>query len=178
MNSSIGNLNNRGQLDIYVSNVHVPLQAEGSLLWKTYRNNSFVPVFRDEATGRGVLNEGGFGWGAAMGDLNLDGWQDVVQVNGMVDDSLDRRFPEPRNYWYAAEKVMLSPPYEHSYVDRWPDLRGYDIFGHQRSKVYVSRGRETRIQYVDVADRVGLTRVGVSRGVALADFDNRGVLDV
>jgi len=38
MNVSIADLDNRGQLDIYVSNVHVPLQAEGSLLWKTYPN--------------------------------------------------------------------------------------------------------------------------------------------
>jgi hypothetical protein len=180
MNASIADLDNRGELDVYVSNVHVPLQAEGSLLWKTYRRDgSFVPDIRDEATDRGVLNEGGFGWGAAVGDLNLDGWLDIVQANGMVDTSMDLDRPaRPRDYWYAAEKVMLSPPWEHSYVDRWPDLRGYEIFGRQRSKVYISRGAETRIQYVDVAEAVGLTRVGISRGVALADFDNRGVLDV
>ena len=178
MNASIGDLDNRGQLDIYVSNVHVPLQAEGSLLWKTYPTHSFVPEFRDEATGRGLLNEGGFGWGAAFGDLNLDGWQDVVQVNGMVDDSMDRRFAKPRNYWYAAEKVMLAPPNVHSYVDRWPDLRGYEIFGHQANRVYLSRGDETSMQFVDVAPQVGLTQLGNSRGVALADFNNQGVLDV
>jgi hypothetical protein len=178
MNASIGDLDNRGQLDIYVSNVHVPLQAEGSLLWKTYRNDSFIPDFRDEATGRGVLNEGGFGWGAAIGDLNLDGWQDLVQVNGMVDDSTDHRFPKPRNYWYAAEKVMLAPPNVHSYIDRWPDLRGYEIFGHQANRVYLSRGDETSMQFVDVAPQVGLTQLGNSRGVALADFNNAGVLDV
>jgi hypothetical protein len=178
MNASIGDLDNRGQLDIYVSNVHVPLQAEGSLLWKTYPHHSFVPDFRDEAAGRGLLNEGGFGWGAAMGDLNLDGWQDVVQVNGMVDDSMDRRFAKPRNYWYAAEKVMLAPPNVHSYVDRWPDLRGYEIFGHQANRVYLSRGDETSMQFVDVAPQVGLTQLGNSRGVALADFNNQGVLDV
>ena len=178
MNASIGDLDNRGQLDIYVSNVHVPLQAEGSLLWKTYPTHSFVPEFRDEATGRGVLNEGGFGWGAAMGDLNLDGWLDLVQVNGMVDDSMDRRFPKPRNYWYAAEKVMLAPPSVHSYVDRWPDLRGYEIFGHQANRVYLSRGDETSMQFVDVASEVGLTQLGNSRGVSLADFNNEGVLDV
>jgi len=178
MNASIGDLDNRGQLDIYVSNVHVPLQAEGSLLWKTYPTGSFVPDFRDEATGRGLLNEGGFGWGAAMGDLNLDGWQDVVQVNGMVDDSMDRRFAKPRNYWYAAEKVMLAPPNVHSYVDRWPDLRGYEIFGHQANRVYLSRGDETSMQFVDVAPQVGLTQLRNSRGVALADFNNQGVLDV
>ncbi len=178
MNASIGDLDNRGQLDIYVSNVHVPLQAEGSLLWKTYPTHSFVPEFRDEATGRGLLNEGGFGWGAAFGDLNLDGWQDVVQVNGMVDDSIDRRFAKPRNYWYAAEKVMLAPPNVHSYVDLWPDLRGYEIFGHQANRVYLSRGDETSMQFVDVAPQVGLTQLGNSRGVALADFNNQGVLDV
>ena len=178
MNASIGDLDNRGQLDIYVSNVHVPLQAEGSLLWKTYANHSFIPDFRDEATGRGLLNEGGFGWGAAMGDLNPDGWLDVVQANGMVDDSMDRRFAKTRNYWYAAEKVMLAPPNVHSYVDRWPDLRGYEIFGRQANRVYLSRGDETSMQFVDVAPQVGFTQLGNSRGVALADFNNQGVLDV
>jgi hypothetical protein len=180
MNVSISDLDNRGQLDIYVSNVHVPLQAEGSLLWKTYPNpkNPFRPEFKDEATLRGALNEGGFGWGAAVGDLNLDGWLDFVQANGMVDDSADKRFEKPRDYWYVAEKMMLSGPDVHSYADSWPDLRGYEIFGHQANKVYLSRGPETTMQYIDVAKQTGLTELGNSRGVALVDFDNRGVLDL
>jgi len=180
MNVSIADLDNRGQLDIYVSNVHVPLQAEGSLLWKTYPNpaNPFRPDFKDEATIRGALNEGGFGWGAAVGDLNLDGWLDFVQVNGMVDDSADKRFDKPRDYWYVAEKMMLSGPDVHSYADNWPDLRGYEIFGHQANRVYLSRGPETTMQYVDVATQTGLTELGNSRGAALVDFDNRGVLDL
>ena len=180
MNVSIADLDNRGQLDIYVSNVHVPLQAEGSLLWKTYPNpkNAFRPEFRDEATLRGALNEGGFGWGAAVGDLNLDGWLDLVQANGMVDDSADKRFSKPHDYWYVAEKMMLSGPDQHSYADRWPDLRGYEIFGHQANRVYLSRGAEITMQYTDVAKQVGLTELGNSRGVALVDFDNRGVLDL
>jgi hypothetical protein len=127
---------------------------------------------------RGVLNEGGFGWGAAVGDLNLDGWLDLVQANGMVDDSADKRFEKPRDYWYVAEKMMLSGPDVHSYADRWPDLRGYEIFGRQANRVYLSRGAETTMQFVDVAKEVGITELGNSRGVALADFDNRGVLDL
>src|SRR6266446_843475 len=99
MSGSVGKDTNKG---MNVSNVQVPLQAEGSLLWKTYPNpkNEFRPAFRDEATLRGALNEGGFGWGAAVGDLNLDGWLDLVQANGMVDDSADKRFAKPRDYWY------------------------------------------------------------------------------
>lgn len=180
MNVSIGDLDNRGEMDIYVSDVHVPLQAEGSLLWKTYANpqNPFLPRFRDEATPQGVLNEGGFGWGAAMGDLNLDGYLDIIQANGMVDDSADRRFPKPRDYWYTAEKVMLAGPEVHSYADKWADLRGYEIFGHQRNRVYLSRGPNSNLQFVDVAAQVGLAELGNSRGVALADFDNDGDLDL
>src|SRR5438046_1630158 len=78
--------------------------------------NAFRPEFRDEATLRGALNEGGFGWGAAVGDLNLDGWLDLVQANGMVDDSVDKRFSKPHDYWYVAEKMMLSGPDQHSYA--------------------------------------------------------------
>ena len=180
MNVSIGDLDNRGDLDIYVSDVHVPLQAEGSLLWKTYPNPSdpFLPRFRDEANSRGVLNEGAFGWGAAMGDINLDGYLDIVQANGMVDDSPDKRFAKPRDYWYTAEKVMLSPPQIHSYADNWADLRGFEIFGRQANRVYLSRGPDSNRQFVDVASEVGLTGLGNSRGVALADFNNEGVLDL
>lgn len=180
MNVSIGDLQNRGWQDIYVSNVHVPLQTEGSLLWKTESNpdDPFVPRFKDEATTRGALNEHRFGWGGAMGDINLDGWLDLLQANGMVDDSPDKRFAKPRFYWYAAEKVMRSGPQIHSYVDRWPDLRGYEIFGRQMDRVYLSRGDKTIIQFVDVAAQAGITNIGNSRGIALADFDNNGTLDL
>jgi hypothetical protein len=44
--------------------------------------------------------------------------------------------------------------------------------------VYLSRGAETTMQFVDVAKEVGITELGNSRGVALADFDNRGILDL
>lgn len=179
MNVSIGDLDNRGWQDIYVSNVHAPLQAEGSLLWRTEPEAKAAGgvTFHDAASSRRVLNESRFGWGAAMGDLNLDGWLDIVQVNGMVDDSADKVFPEPRHYWYRASQVMRSGPEVHSYADRWADLRGYEIWGRQQNRVYLSHGGEPA-RFVDVADGVGLTEKTNARAAALADFDNDGDLDL
>jgi hypothetical protein len=180
MNASLGDVDRNGWLDIYVSNVHVPLQAEGSLLWMTYPNprDPHVPHFRDEATRRGALNERRFGWGAALGDLDNDGWLDIVQANGMVDDRTDRRFARCPSYWYVNEKLMRSGPEIHTYADMWGDLRGYCIFGREANRVYLSQGDTHYLQFVDVAPRLGWKAETNSRGVALADLDNDGALDV
>jgi Na+-translocating ferredoxin:NAD+ oxidoreductase RnfD subunit len=178
MNASMGDVDRNGWLDIYVSNVHMPLQAEGSLLWMTYPTGGFVPEMRDEATLRGALNEHRFGWGGSLGDLNNDGWLDIVQLNGMVDDTLDKRFPECRNYWYVNEKLMRSGPDIHTYADMWGDLRGYCINGRESNRVYLSRGSDARLQFVDVADRLGWGPETPSRGALLADLDDDGDLDV
>jgi hypothetical protein len=132
--------------------------------------------FRNFTSQRRIINEKRFGWGAAMGDLNLDGSLDLIQVNGMVDDTADKKFPERQDYWYRASQVMRAGPEVHSYADRWADLRGYDIWGHQQNRVYLSNGAKTA-QFPDVADLVGLTEKTNSRAVAMADFDNDGDLD-
>lgn len=180
MNSSLGDIDRNGYLDIYVSNVHVPLQAEGSQLWMTYpgRSDRFVPVLRDEAWRRGALNERRFGWGAALGDLNNDGWLDIVQTNGMVDDTLDKRFPKCPSYWYVNEKLMRSGPEIHTYADMWGDMRGYCINGREANRIYLSRGDRSRLQFVDVAEQLGWKAGPPARGALLADLDNDGDLDV
>ncbi|CAN5782614.1 hypothetical protein BH11VER1_BH11VER1_39320 [soil metagenome] len=179
MNVSIGDLDNRGYQDIYVSNVHAPLQAEGSLLWRTEPNSSdpFHPSFNDAASERRLLNEQRFGWGAAMGDLNLDGWLDLVQVNGMVDDTPDKRFDTPHDYWYQAAQIMRAGPEIHSYADCWPDLRGYEIWGHQKNRVCLSSGHAPA-KFVDVANEIGITEATNTRAAALIDLDNAGALDL
>lgn len=177
MNASQGDVDRNGYPDVYVSNVHMPLQAEGSLLWMTYPRGDGVEL-RDEANQRGALNEHRFGWGGAMGDLDNDGWLDILQANGMIDDAFDRRFAQCRDYWYVNEKLMRSGPEIHTYADMWGDLRGYCINGRESNRVYLSRGDRQRLQFADVAPRLGWTEEPPSRGVLLADFDDDGDLDV
>ncbi|MEO7651107.1 MAG: CRTAC1 family protein, partial [Bryobacteraceae bacterium] len=176
MNASIGDIDNNGYQDIYVSNVHEKLQAEGSLLWMNdgRLDQEGAGALEDQAASRNVLNEHRFGWGAAIGDLDRDGRLDIVQANGMVDNSLDATQGGCPDYWYWNDKIALTGPDTHGYADSWADLRGRCIFPNEKPRVYVNQGR----YFVDVASEVGAGRPGVTRGVALADFDNRGALDV
>ena len=92
----------------------------------------------------------------------------------MVDDSMDRRFDKPRDYWYVNGQVARSDPGVHSYADKWGDTRGYTIWGSQKTRVLMNRGGT----FHDASDVTGLSRLGNTRGVALADFDNDGDADL
>jgi hypothetical protein len=173
MNASFGDLDGNGLLDIYVSNVHEPLQAEGSLLWMNSGGDR-AAAWSDQATGRNALNEKRFGWGAAIGDIDRDGRLDILQANGMVDNAYDPIYPGCPDYWYWNDKIALTHPDVHGHADRWADLRGRCIFPHELNRVYLNRGRH----FIDVAKEAGWTRPGNSRGIALVDLDNDGDLDV
>ncbi len=177
MNVSIADFDHNGWSDVYVSNVHHALQSEGSILWMVRPgDDAFVPEFVDEATQRGALNERRFAWGAAAGDVDLDGWDDLVQANGMVDDRLDQRelHTRRRDYWYVNQKLMQSGPEIHTYADRWGDIRGREIYPNEARRLLLNRGG----LFVDVAAQVGLADPDNSRGVLLADLDDDGDLDV
>ncbi|HSE01155.1 MAG TPA: FG-GAP-like repeat-containing protein [Burkholderiales bacterium] len=173
MNASFGDFDGNGYLDIYVSNVHEKLQAEGSLLWMN-SGGAGAAAWSDHATRRNALNEKRFGWGAAIGDLDRDGRLDILQANGMVDNSYDPIHPGCPDYWYWNDKIALTHPDVHGHADRWADLRGRCIFPYERNRVYLNRGR----YFVDVAQQVGWGKPGNSRGIALVDLDNDGDLDV
>ena len=122
-----------------------------------------------------MLNENRFGWGAGAGDLDLNGHLDLVQANGMVDDSIDKKFDECPNYWYVNEKIARSAPSFHRYVNKWGDIRGFCIYGKEKNRVYLNSIGST--QFVDVADKVGVDEETNSRGIAIADLNNDGKLD-
>ena len=179
MNSTVADFDRDGRLDVYISNVHHELQAEGSILWMNHGTTADGrPALTDEASPAGALNEDRFGWGAAAGDLANSGWLDIVQANGMVDDRFDRTYAGCPDYWYVNHKLMQSTSEIHTYADMWGDIRGRCIYPNEKRRVYLNRGEGTRPRFVDVAALVGLTAGENSRGVALVDLDNDGRLDV
>lgn len=178
MNATIGDFDNNGTSDVYISNVHHAYQAEGSLLWMWFKNDKGELEPREMATRTNALNELRFGWGGAAGDLNLDGHLDIVQANGMVDDTIDKKWEDCPNYWYVNEKIARSAPSFHRYVNKWGDIRGFCIYGKEANRVYLNQGGDLTNMFVDVADYVGVEEKTNSRGVALADLDNDGKLDM
>lgn len=179
MNVSIADFDRTGNFGVYVSNVHHAFQAEGSLLWMfTPSQDAFYPNVIESATKKSVLNENRFGWGGAAMDLDNDGWVDLAQANGMVDDTYDKKFETCPDYWYVNEKVARSPPSIHRYADKWGDTRGYCIYGKEQNRIYLNGGPEQKPQFIDVATEVGVTELTNSRGVAAADFENNGRMDL
>jgi len=177
MNASVEDLNHDGFQDVYVSNVHHEMQAEGSLLWTFNKDEKGNLTYKEMATKWGALNENRFGWGASIADFNNDGLLDLIQANGMVDDMTDKKFDHCKDYWYTNEKIARSPPEIHRYIHYWGDIRGYCIYPNELNRLYLNTGKKDSQVFVDVAERVGLTQKNNSRGVLAADFNNDGLMD-
>ncbi|MBK6265497.1 VCBS repeat-containing protein [Marivirga sp. S37H4] len=176
MNVSVGDLDRNGKEDIYISNVHHAMQAEGSLLWMNFTEDEAPKAnFKEQASQLNALNTNRFGWGAAVGDLNLNGWQDVIQANGMVDASWDPKFEKPTDYWYYQAQIARTGPEVHSFANKWADIRGCFIYPNEPDRVMINNYGKG---FVDLAEQLNLTHQANTRGVALADFDNDGDLDI
>jgi Na+-translocating ferredoxin:NAD+ oxidoreductase RnfD subunit len=178
MNASVEDVDNNGFPDVYISNVHHEMQAEGSLFWFFNKDKSGKLIFKDRATSSGALNENRFGWGASIVDINNDGMLDIVQANGMVDDRPDPLYQKCKDYWYTNEKIARSAPEIHRYIHFWGDIRGHCIYPNELNRLYLNTGRVDHQMFVDVAEKVGLDQRGNSRGVAAADFNNDGLMDL
>lgn len=81
MGSAIGDINADGRLDWYVTSIHSEVIGynRGNALYINQGGHRFG----EEARQRRV-DDGGWGWGAAIGDYNLDGRPDIIETNGFA----------------------------------------------------------------------------------------------
>ena len=169
MNAAFGDVFNDGRLSIYKTNISEPgVLVQANDLWVPKTGNDGAGGYENLASSVGV-DLGGWSWGAQFGDLNNDGTLDIYLVNGYVSAG------ERSSYWYDFSVIAVGHSAIIGDAANWPDMKGRSLSGYQRKRVWVNDGAG---RFTDVAQAVGVTDTYDGRAVALADLENRGVLDV
>ncbi len=203
MNVDMGDVNNDGYLDIYVTNIleRSYKTDEGNMLWLNCLNPSCPGGrgFRNvgEITG---THDGGWGWGGKFADFNNDGLMDIFTVNGFVTGDLKR------NYWFAIQEMVTQTKNQTADSRDWPVMGDRDLSGRDLSRLFIQqaqtekgnkatrqRGNEAGGRqrggedvahgtmtpaFVEVAEQSGITDTYNGRGIAMADFNHDGLLDM
>jgi hypothetical protein len=171
MGVTFADLLGNGRLDILVSNITTQFGLEESNFAFMNTGGALSPgqpaPFADRADAMGLAHSG-WSWDVKAGDLNDAGRPEIVQAVGFVRGRANR--------WAELQELAMVNDTLLRHPANWPNFApGVDLSGHEQDAFFVP-GPGGR--YVDLADRVGLSRQpGVSRGVALADVFGNGLLD-
>jgi len=168
MNVSFGDIYNKGQFGIYVSNI-----TEAGILLQG--NNFWVPIaekgknlYANMAQQAGI-EDGGWSYGVQFGDLNNDGFLDMYLANGYISGK------KGTSYWYDYSKVTSGNRTIISDIKNWPPMKGRSQSGFQQNKIWLNDGSG---HFNDVSKYVADNESLDSRSIAMADLWNRGVLDI
>jgi len=212
MNASMGDYDNDGKLDIYVTNIRsedawfAEWPTVGRYMMNSWRQGvwitdmplyfqifrqsgfNFIKVFQDMANGNNLLHNKGDGtfedtteknnanpigwfWGAAMQDFDNDGWLDIFAADGWVYNDKDTEIElDFLNNVVSQQKLyktgILFDPAHFGHTS-W--------HGWEHNRYLRNRGDGS---FEEVGRAAGNDLVLNARGVAAADFWNRGVMDM
>lgn len=168
MNAEWGDYDNDGWLDVFVTNITDDYMREGNFLW---RNNGPGPdgqvTFADVSRETGT-HDAGWGWGGKFFDYDNDGWLDLYVVNGWVSAG-------PESYVPDVFAMIVRPGVDLADARSWPPMGKKSLSGYQKKRLFHNQGGGL---FKDEAARHGLDATRDGRGVAVADFDNDGRLDL
>jgi hypothetical protein len=163
MNADWGDYDNDGFLDIYVTNITDDYMREGNFLWHNNGNLTFTDVARENG-----VHDTGWGWGAKFLDYDNDGWLDLYVVNGWVSAGKDSYVPDIFN-------MVTKPGIDFADARNWPPMGNKSLSGYQKKRLFHNEGGTG---FKNEAARHGVDSVRDGRGIAVADFDNDGRLDL
>jgi hypothetical protein len=172
MGVDFGDMNGDGLPDIYVSNMTTPRAAFEC-------QEAFINTGETGALARGKapfvdkseslgLSRTGWAWEARLGDFDNDGVLEALQAVGFMRGTVNR--------WPELQELAMANDTISDRVDlAWPNL-GIDaeISGHQQNVFFVRNAD----RYVNIASAIGFGEDYPSRGIALADTNGDGALDI
>ena len=163
MNAEWGDFDGDGLLDIFVTNITDDYMREGNFLWRNNGDLTFTDVSRETGT-----YDTGWGWGGKFFDYDHDGWLDLYVTNGWVSAG-------PENYVTDIFEMIVKPGVDLADARSWPPMGNKTLSGYQKKKLFHNERGQV---FVDHAARHGVDSTRDGRGVAIADFDNDGRLDM
>ena len=212
MNASMGDYDNDGKLDIYVTNIrsdeawYAEWPTVGRYMLNSWRQGvwitdmplyfqifrqsgfNFIKVFQEMASGNNLFRNKGDGtfedtteknnanpigwfWGASFADFDNDGWQDIYAADGWVYNDKDTEIElDFLNNVVSEQKLyktgILFDPAHFGHTS-W--------HGWEHNRYLRNRGDGS---FEEVGRAAGNDLLLNSRGVAVADFWNRGVMDI
>jgi hypothetical protein len=168
MGVDFSDVNGDGKLDIFVDNITSNFAFhESNFLFLSNGQRDDLGAYRDASRPLGVA-QSGWSWDARFGDFDNDTYAEIMVATGFVQGRTNR-WPEAMELAFANDRVVHDTQW-------WPSFReDADISGHEPNRFFV-RGSGER--YIDMAAEAGLASTAVSRGVATADVDGDGDLDV
>lgn len=163
MNAEVGDFDNDGWLDVYVTNITDEYMREFNMLWRNNGDSTFVDVSREVGVGNTL-----WGWGAKFADFDNDGWLDLFVANGL-------RSAGSGNYISILLPMIVRPNVDFSDLASWPAIGNRSWSGYQRKKLFHNDEGQ---MFREVGKQAAVDNDRDGRGVAIADFDNDGRLDI
>ncbi len=164
MNVDMGDYNRDGFLDVYVTNITDEYMKECNMLWSNNGDGTMTDLAKETGT-----CDTDWGWAAKFGDFDNDGWEDLFVVNGL-------RSRGPGNYVpVLLETTIIKPGVDFSDLDSYPDIGDMTWSGYQKQRLFANLGDGT---FKEVGAAAGVNNDLDGRGIAVADFDNDGLLDL
>jgi hypothetical protein len=163
MNADWADFDGDGLFDVFVTNITDDYMREGNFLWKNDGDLTFTDVSRETGT-----HDTGWGWGGRFFDYDHDGWLDLYVTNGWVSAG-------PESYVPDVFEMIVRPNVDLADARSWPPMGNKTLSGYQKKKLFHNERGQL---FVDHAARHGVDSIRDGRGVAVADFDNDGRLDM
>ncbi|MEM1182934.1 MAG: CRTAC1 family protein [Acidobacteriota bacterium] len=140
--------------------------ASGNTLLRNLGDGTF-----EDTTWGAEANPPGWFWGSGFIDFDNDGWLDIYAANGWVYGEQDTEI----ELGFLNSVVSEQDTYKTGAFFDPDNFEGKSWHGHERNRHLRNQGDGT---FIEIGRGAGTDLLLNSRGIAVADFWNRGVADI